>query len=108
MLNLCVLTGNLGNAPTLNYTQGGDPICSFDMAFEFRNQTGWLKVKCFKGLADNCQKHLSEGDKIIVSGSLVQEEWEYRGRTRKKLVLQARTIEFVNVKSFHNKQEKAA
>lgn len=109
MLNLIVLTGNLGKEPTTNYTQQGDCISSFDFAFSSnKDNSGWIKVKCFKQVAETVQNHLSKGDQIIVSGKLVEEKWENNGKPRKQLVIHAYSLEFINVKSQNRKPANAA
>ena len=98
MLNQCVLSGNLGADPEVRYTQAGEPIASFSIAFHSnKEKSNWIKVKCFKKLAETCQNHLHKGDRIAVSGNLDQEEWEYKGKARKQFVIHAFSIEFINV-----------
>ncbi len=97
MLNLCVLTGNLGGDPEVFYTSEGDPVASFNLAFSSgKNKTGWIKVTSFKRLAEVCEKYLHKGARIAVAGSLSQDKWEtenHEKRTSFKLI--ANTIEFI-------------
>ncbi|MGA2404073.1 MAG: single-stranded DNA-binding protein, partial [Syntrophobacteraceae bacterium] len=47
-MNQCILTGNLGADPELKYSQNGDPIATFNLAFRLsKDKTGWVKVVCF-------------------------------------------------------------
>jgi single-strand DNA-binding protein len=109
MLNQVVISGNLGNEPTTKYSNNGDAICHFDLAFNSgKNQTGWIKVKAFKELAETAQEHLSKGDKIIVSGKVNQEQWEHNGRQRKQLMINAYSIEFIHLKKSNQNQSNAA
>jgi single-stranded DNA-binding protein len=48
-MNLCILTGNLGNDPEIFYSSDGDPIASFNLAFKSgKDKTSWIKVTAFK------------------------------------------------------------
>lgn len=107
MLNLIVLTGNLGNEPTIKYSNNGDAICHFDLAFNSgKNQTGWIKVKAFKELAESAQMQLCKGDKVVISGKIMQEQWEFKGKQRTQLVINAYSLEFIFLKK--QKQANAA
>jgi len=40
-MNQCILTGNLGQDPDIRYSQNGDPIASFNLAFRLsKERTG--------------------------------------------------------------------
>lgn len=96
MLNLCILTGNLGGDPEIRYSQQGDPIASFSLAFHSgKDKTGWIKITCFKKLAELSEKYLHKGAKITVVGTLEQEKWESNGETKTAFKLLAHNIEFI-------------
>ena len=47
-MNQCILTGHLGADPDVRYSQNGDPIATFNLAFRLsKEKTGWIKVVCF-------------------------------------------------------------
>jgi len=49
MLNQCVLTGNLGADPEVFYNPEGNPVTSFNLAFQFtKKKNGWFKMVCFQ------------------------------------------------------------
>ena len=108
MPNICVLTGNLGGDPEIFYTNDGDPVASFSLAFRSRkDKTGWIKVSAFKRLAEVCEKYLHKGAKVTVSGSLSQEKWETNdGETRTAFKLLANGVEFIKTdgRGFENGQ----
>ena len=53
MLNQTILTGNLGQDPEVFYTNGGDPIAKFSLAFRSsKNKSCWIKVVCFNKTAE--------------------------------------------------------
>lgn len=77
MLNQIVLTGNLGGDPELNYYGEGEPVASFNLAFNSsKKKTGWIKVTCFKKLAEIAEKYLHKGARVAVVGTLDQRKWE--------------------------------
>ncbi len=97
MMNVCVLTGNLGADPEINYTQEGDPVASFSLAFRSgKDKTGWIKVAAFKRLAEICEKYLHKGARITVLGNLNEEKWKTQnGDSRTAFKLMANSIEFI-------------
>jgi single-strand DNA-binding protein len=77
MLNTCILTGNLGADPEVFYNSEGKPIATFNLAFKsFKKKTGWIKVTCFHRLAEITEKHLNQGARIGVIGTLDESKWE--------------------------------
>ncbi len=99
MLNLCIITGNLGQDPEIHYSQNGDPIASLNLAFRSgKEKTGWIKVTCFNKLAEISEQYLHKGAKITVVGHLDHEKWEAQdGSARSTFKLIANSIEFVKV-----------
>ena len=53
MINNCTLTGNIGADPEIFYNSEGNPVTSFNIAFQSsKKKTGWIKVVCFQKLAE--------------------------------------------------------
>jgi len=78
MINQVILTGNLGGDPEEFFTGDGDPISKFSLAFQSsKDKTGWIRVVCFKRLAEIVSKHLHQGAKIAVVGKLQQKCFTY-------------------------------
>ena len=96
MLNFCVLTGNLGGDPEIRYSNNGDPIASFNLAFRSgKEKTSWLKIVCFGKLSEIAEKYLHKGAKATIVGSLDQEKWQTeRGENRTGYKLIAHSIQF--------------
>lgn len=96
MLNSCIITGNLGADPEIFYSSSGDPIASFSLAFQSgKNKTGWIKIVCFKKLAEISEKYLHKGARIAVVGALDQQKWEKEGEQKTSFQIMANTIEFI-------------
>ncbi len=97
MINTCILIGNLGADPEIFYSSDGDPVATFNLAFKAsRKKTGWIKVTCFKKLAEVTEKYLHRGARIAVTASLDQQKWEAGdGSKRSVHQLIANNIEFI-------------
>ena len=97
MLNNCILTGNLGADPEIFYTSEGEAVASFNLAFKSsKKKTGWIKVTCFRRLAEVAEKYLHKGARIGIVGTLDVNKWETgEGITRSTFQLIANSIEFI-------------
>lgn len=75
-----IVVGNLGRDPETRYTTSGQPVCNFSVAStrKYNNSEGtlvdettWFKVSAWGKAAENCQKYLRKGSKVLVDGRLV-------------------------------------
>lgn len=106
MLNSIVLAGHRGEDPKISYSGDGGAVASFSFAFHSNGKKektpGWIRVICFKHLAEICQKYLAKGDKIAITGILEQNSWEGSdGSTKKSFQIIAHNIEFIKLKGNH-------
>lgn len=78
-VNKVILIGHLGHDPETKSTQGGDKICSFNLATteSYKNKDGdkvqnteWHKVVTFRKLAEIAEKYLKKGSLLYVEGKL--------------------------------------
>ena len=97
MMNQVVLTGNLGADPEVFYSNEGNPIASFNLAFKSgRNKTGWIKVTAFKRMAEIVEKYLHKGARIGIIATLDQQKWETdEGENRSSFQLILNSLEFI-------------
>lgn len=97
MLNQTVITGNLGEDPKDFFTPDGTQVTSFNMAFQAgKKKTCWIKVVCFKKLAELASKYLHKGARIAISGTLDQDKWtDKEGQNRSSFQIMGNTIEFI-------------
>jgi len=98
MLNNCILTGNLGADPEVFYSSEGEPIATFNLAFKSskKSKTGWIKITCFRRLAEVAEKYLHKGARIGIVGTLDQQKWESdEGVQRSSFQLIANSLEFI-------------
>lgn len=79
MLNNVTFLGNLGTDPDHRFTQNGVPVTHFDLAVnrvwtddagEKQEKTTWVRVTCWRKLAETCGEHLTKGRQVLVIGEL--------------------------------------
>lgn len=84
-INHVELLGWLGNDPELRMLPNGAAVCKFSIAVK-RNgpndasgrptaETEWINVETWEKLADNCNRYLHKGSRVLVTGSLRSESW---------------------------------
>jgi len=97
MLNQVVLTGNLGGDPEIFYSSEGNPVASFNIAFNSsKKKTCWIKVACFQKLAEIVSQYLHKGARIAIIGTLDQHKWETEeGVQKSSFQVIANSIEFI-------------
>jgi len=72
----CTIVGNVGRDATLRYTQSGVAVADFSVAVtrkigrdENRKEiTTWVKVTCWRGLAEIAGQYVKKGTPILVVG----------------------------------------
>ena len=78
-LNKVMIIGNLGHAPELRYTAGGQAVTSLSVAVNRlgRDQAGtrvevteWFRVVAWERLAETCAEYLTKGARVFVEGRL--------------------------------------
>lgn len=77
--------GNLGGDPELRFTPNGVAVCDLRVATTPRREiagewqdkeTLWFKVSCWRQLAEHVAASFKKGDRVIVSGRLLQHTYE--------------------------------
>lgn len=85
MYNKVILIGNLGSDPELKFTEGGTGVANLNMATSEKwkdkdgnpqERTEWHRVVVWGKQAENCQKYLKKGSKVMVEGSIHTRDWE--------------------------------
>ena len=103
-MNQVILIGNLTKDPEHTTTTGGISICKFSIAVQrkFANQEGvreadFFDIVAWRSLADNCQKFLTKGKKVAITGSIQIRNYEDKeGVKRKAIDIQADNVEFLS------------
>jgi len=98
-MNICVITGNLGEDPEIAFADNEKQITTFSLAFKSgKDKTSWIKVSCFNRLAEVAAEYLHKGAKVAVTATLEQSKWKNEaGEPRSVHRLLANTIEFIKV-----------
>lgn len=73
-MNIVSLTGNLTRDPELRYTTEQKPVCRFSIAvndgYGDKQRTSFIPIVVFGKSAENCDKYLSKGSKVGVTGRI--------------------------------------
>lgn len=96
--------GNLGGDPEFRFTQAGKAVCSFSVANTDSRKdqatgqwevvdTTWVRVSCFDRLAESAANNLYKGDRVVITGRLVNHEYRNKnGETAHSLQMTATAI----------------
>lgn len=99
-MNRIVITGNLTNKPELRYLPNGNvPVTTFTVAVNNRRGEDATFFRCtvWRGLAENCAKHLDKGRKVAVVGEVSCHAYSTRnGEARASLDVNATDVEFLS------------
>ena len=97
------MTGNLGKDPEVRYSTGAQQqaVCRFPIAindgYKGKQTTTWVNVVSFGKTAENCEKFLAKGRKVLVDGRLQIREYEKQdGGKGISIDVVANSIEFLN------------
>jgi single-strand DNA-binding protein len=90
-LNRVQLIGRLGKDPETRFTPTGKKVAHFSLAVsnrwksasgETKENTEWVNIEVWGGLADICQQYLQKGRLVYIEGRLKTEKFEDKGETR--------------------------
>ena len=107
-MNKIILIGNLTRDPELRTTPNGYTVCNFDIAVNDRRgrnqqangqqeQTQYFRITVWRQLGETCQRYLSKGRKVYVSGPLTARTYQANdGTTRVSLEVTADDVEFLS------------
>ena len=111
MLNRIVLIGRLTRDAELRYTSNGTPVCNFTLAVErnYTNRQGerdvdFIKIVTWRGLAENCARHLGKGRLVGVDGSLHIRKSENNNRTYINPEVTADNVRFLDYANSNQNQ----
>lgn len=83
MLNKSIILGRLGADITVNKTQTGKSVISFQLANERpkakgqeKAETDWINCQAWNKTAEMIALYFHKGDKILVSGRLQNRKWK--------------------------------
>ncbi len=112
--NSVTLIGNLTRDPEPKDV-GEGRVCKFSLAVnkkfkrrdrdELVEEVSFFDVECWGRLAEVCLEHLGKGDPVFVAGALKQNRWEKDGNARSRVVIVARTVQFLSARGQAGGQE---
>lgn len=103
-MNCINIVGNLTRDPESRTTQEGKNVCSFTVAVnrrqrdaEGRNIADFFRVSAWGKMGENCQKYLTKGKKVAVTGSVSLHVYNGQDNTAKgSLEVFASEVEFLS------------
>ena len=102
-MNQINIIGSVGANPEMRATSKGTPVCTFNVATnEKRGEnetTTWFKITAWSKLAEVCNRYVTKGMKIMVSGSVSASAYTRKnGEVACSLEINARDVEFLGGK----------
>ena len=98
-MNKVFIIGRLTKAPELKTTPGGISVATFTVAVMRRTnkeESDFLNVVAWRGLADNCAKYLVKGQQAAVCGELRTRSYDAKDGTKRYVTeIQADDVEFL-------------
>lgn len=106
-VNKVILIGNLGQDPTVRYTQSGTAVANFTLATSesWKDQQGqvqdrveWHNIVVYKRLAEIAGEYLKKGSKVYLEGKLKTSKWQDQqtGQDRYKTEINARELQMLD------------
>ena len=106
MMNIAILSGNIGQDPETRRTQGGTSVTSLtlatsrnwkDEAGERKQQTEWHRITVFGKNGENVAKYCKKGSKVSVQGRIHYSEYTDRdGNKRQATEIVADEVYFLD------------
>lgn len=103
-VNNITIMGNLLGDPDLKSFENGS-VCNFGIASnrkyktksgENAQETCFVDVETWGKLSETCAKYLAKGKLVLIQGRLKLNSWEQDGERRKKHVILADKVVFLN------------
>lgn len=111
-MNKLTIIGNLTRDPETRVTQSGASVCSFTVAVNRRGQddkTDFFRVSAWNKTGETCQKYLSKGRKVAVTGPVSVSTYTGQdGKVYANLEVMAQDVEFLTPKGEQAEQAPAA
>lgn len=97
-MNKVILIGNLTRDPEIKATKSGKVVCEFTIAVNDRQGNAqYFRVSVWEKRGESCQKYLSKGKKVYVSGPVSARAYQSNsGETRVSVEVTADEVEFLS------------
>jgi single-strand DNA-binding protein len=110
-LNECRFIGNLGDEPSLRFTQSQQAVMNFRIGCteryldsnskEWKERTEWVTVVVWGKRAEALNKLLRKGSRVFVAGRFQTRSWEKNGEKRYATEIVANNIILLGGKGEH-------
>lgn len=107
-VNKVILIGNLGAAPEVRFTPGGQAVANFriatneswtDKSGQKQERTEWHRIVVWGKLAELCGQYLTKGRQCYVEGRLQTREWtDKENKKNYTTEVVAQTVQFLGGK----------
>lgn len=104
-MNRITIIGRLACEPEIKTTQSGIFVCRFRVAVNRRfnkDETDFFFVSAWRDLGVHCNKYLTKGSRVAVTGELQIQNYEQDGIKKIAVNIQADEVEFL---SYQEKNE---
>lgn len=99
-MNKCYIVGRLTKAPEAKTTPNGVSVTTFSVAVNRRmnrEETDFLNIVTWRGLADNCAKYLVQGQRVAIVGEIRTRTYDAKDGTKRYVTeIQADDVEFLD------------
>jgi len=106
-LNTCTISGNLGKAAELRYTNSQLAVVSFSVAVNerckqadgsYQDEVNWLDCTMFGKRAEALQPYLAKGTKLSLTGHLHKSTYERDGKQYSRVEIIVDEVELMNAR----------
>ncbi len=98
-MNKVILIGRLTAAPELRQTPNGVSVASFSIGVNRRfdrEKSDFFNIIAWRGLGENCAKHLVKGQQVAIVGELQTRSYDDKNGVKRYITeVQADDIEFL-------------
>jgi single-strand DNA-binding protein len=98
-MNKYIALGNLTKDPSLKTTKNDNAVCEFSIAInnKVNNSVFYIDVETWGAVANNCNRFLSKGRKVLIEGRLASSSWRNKeGENRTKIYCNAERVTFLD------------
>lgn len=100
-MNKAFLVGRLTKEPELRTTQSGISVAIFTVAVTRRtnrDESDFINIVAWRGLADNCAKYLVKGQRVAVVGEIQTRTYDAKDGSGKRYIteINAQDVEFLD------------
>jgi len=98
-MNKYIALGNLTRDPKFREVKGDNKVCDFAIAINNKanNSVFYIDIETWNSVAENCNRFLSKGRKVLVEGRLASSSWKTKeGENRIRTYCIAEKVTFLD------------